>query len=393
MDSGAIVRGADQVSADVLIVGGGLAGSAAAILLARAGRKVVLVERESQPQHKVCGEFLSQEALMYLRQLGVDVEGLGAVAIRSVRLAGCEGVSEAVLPFAAMSLTRRRLDEELLRVAESAGATVLRGCRVNGVQRSGEGWAAVTDGAKTLSAAAAFLATGKHDLHARARPKGKQPDLVAFKMYWRLSPQQAAALAGHVELVLYDGGYAGLQPVEEGAANLCCLVQRAELQRLGGRWEGLLAAMQRDCALLRERLQGAVPLLEKPLAISSIPYGYVREASDGLWALGDQAAVIPSFTGDGMSIALHSGYLAAEMYLRGDNAERFQKRLQGELTRQVGFATMVSRGLVWQPSRNVFLAAVKTWPGLLGVVARRTRIASAQLPVRSWTTLSLTVKN
>ncbi len=381
------------MSVDVLVVGGGLAGSAAAILLARAGREVILVERESQPQHKVCGEFLSQEALMYLRQLGVDVEGLGAVAIRSVRLAGRTGVSEAVLPFAAMSLTRRRLDAELLLVAESAGATVLRGCRVNGVQRLGEGWAAVIDGAKTLSAKVAFLATGKHDLHARARPKGRQPDLVAFKMYWRLSPQQAAALEKHVELVLYRGGYAGLQPVEEGAANLCCLVQQAELQRLGGRWENLLAAMRRDCALLRERLQGAVPLLERPLAISSIPYGYVRDASDGLWALGDQAAVIPSFTGDGMSIALHSGSLAAEMYLRGDNAAQFQKRLQGELSQQVGFATTVSRGLVWEPSRSLFLAAVKTWPGLLGVVARRTRIASAELSSRAWVDSSRTVKN
>jgi flavin-dependent dehydrogenase len=312
MDSGAAVRGAYEVSAyevstDVMIIGGGLAGSAAAIVLARAGREVVLIERESQPQHKVCGEFLSQEALTYLRSLGINVEGLGGVAIRSVRLAGGAGESEAVLPFKAMSLTRRRLDEELLRMAESVGVKVLRGCRVNGVERSGEGWMARLADAPTVSSAAAFLATGKHDLHARARPKGKQPDLVAFKMYWRLMPQQMAALDGHVELMLYRGGYAGLQPVEEGAANLCCLVERTELQRTGGRWEGLLAAMQRDCGLLRERLQGAMPLLEKPLAISAIPYGYVREASDGLWALGDQAAVIPSFTGDGMSIALHSG--------------------------------------------------------------------------------------
>src|SRR5665213_303435 len=118
LDSRAIVRGAYQVSVDVLIVGGGLAGSAAAITLARAGRSVVLVERESVPQHKVCGEFLSQEAMTYLGSLGIDLIGLGAVAIRSVRLAGREGWSEARLPFAAMSLTRKRLDEELLRVAE-----------------------------------------------------------------------------------------------------------------------------------------------------------------------------------------------------------------------------------------------------------------------------------
>jgi flavin-dependent dehydrogenase len=380
MDSSAVVRGAYEVNADVVIVGGGLAGSAAAIALARAGRNVMLVERESQSQHKVCGEFLSQEALTYLSALGVGVAGMGAVSIRSVRLACQGGESEAVLPFAAMSLTRRRLDEELLRLAEIAGAKVLRGCRVQAMERDGDGWRAVMDGAQPVSASAAFLATGKHDLHGHARPKGTQSDLVAFKMYWRLAPQQAAALDGHVELMLYHGGYAGLQPVEEGAANLCCLVERAELQRLGGRWENLLAAMQQDCALLRERLQDAEPLLEKPLAISAIPYGYVRSASDsGLWALGDQAAVIPSFTGDGMSIALHSGCLAAAMYLRGESAERFQQQLQSELAKQVGLATMVSRGLVWKPSRSVFIAAVRLWPSMLGVVARRTRISDAAI--------------
>jgi flavin-dependent dehydrogenase len=379
MESGETVRGAHQVSADVVIIGGGLAGSAAAIVLARAGRDVVVVERELLPQHKVCGEFLSQEAMTYLGLLGVDLDGLGAVPIRSVRFASNKKVSEVVLPFAAMSLTRKRLDEELLRVAEIAGATILRGCRVQEIRRSRESWSAVMANGQSVSAGSAFLATGKHDLHARARPKGKQPDLVAFKMYWKLAPRQAAELEGHVELMLYRGGYAGLQPVEGGAANLCCLIERAELQRLGGRWENLLAAMQRDCELLHGRLEGAVPLLEKPLAISAIPYGYVRESSDGMWALGDQAAVIPSFTGDGMSIALHSGCLAAEMYLRGETAERFQTQLRGELSKQVELATMLSRGLVWGLSRNVLTAAVKTWPEVLGIVARRTRIPEAAM--------------
>lgn len=367
------------MKAEVVIVGGGLAGSAAAIGLARAGRYVVLIERDAQAQHKVCGEFLSQEALKYLRLLGLGVAGVGAVTIRSVRLACQGGVSEAELPFRAMSVTRRRLDEELLRLAEDAGATVLRGHRVQELAREGAGWRATVEGAEPVLSDAAFLATGKHDLRGRARPKGKQPDLVAFKMYWRLAPAQAEALEGHVELMLYRGGYAGLQPVEDGAANLCCLVERAELQRLGGRWENLLAAMQRECGLLRERLQGAQALLEKPLAVASIPYGYVRAASDGVWALGDQAAVIPSFTGDGMSIALHSGRLAAAMYLRGETAERFQERLRGELSQQVALATMVSRGLVWRPSRGVLTAAVRLWPGVLGVVARRTRIAEAAM--------------
>ena len=383
------IEGISLVS-DVLIIGGGLAGSAAAITLAAAGRNVVLLEKESQPQHKVCGEFLSQEALTYLRALGVDSAALGAVPIHSVRLAGKHRVTTAPLPFAAMSLTRRHLDEDLLRLAEEAGAKVLRGCHVQSLVAAGTGWqaAACDTQAHTeiLAASAAFLATGKHDLRGRPRPEGRQRGLLAFKMYWQLAPQQASALAGHVELMLYRGGYAGLQPVEDGAANLCCLVERRELHRLaaepgdGGHWENLLAAMQRACPHLRQRLHGAQPLLARPLAASAIPYGYVRRASDGLWALGDQAAVIPSFTGDGMSIALHSGCLAAEMYLRGATAASFQRRLHAEVATQVSLATVLSRGLVAASLQPLFAAAVAIWPAILGHVAGYTRIpASAML--------------
>ncbi|MGA8940968.1 MAG: FAD-dependent oxidoreductase [Acidobacteriaceae bacterium] len=366
------------MKAEVLVVGGGLAGSAAAIVLARAGRDVLLLERDSRAQHKVCGEFLSREALRYLEHLALSVRKAGGVMIESVRLANGRNVSRAELPFQAMSLTRRCLDEELLRRAIDSGVRVVRGCRVERIERVDAGWQAVIEG-DSVTAEAAFLATGKHDVRGRSRAKGKQSQLVAFKMYWRLAPKQIMALENHVELMLYAGGYAGLQPVEGGLANLCCLVERAELRRLGGQWRNLLVTMQQQCDLLRERLQGAEPLLEKPLALSGIPYGYVRARSDGVWTLGDQAAVIPSFTGDGMSIALHSGCLAAQMYLNGETAERFQERLCAELSTQVALATAVSRGLVWRPSRGVLTRAVQAWPGLLGIVAGQTRISDTAI--------------
>jgi len=364
----------------VLIIGGGLAGSAAAITLARAGCKVTLVEREPKPHHKVCGEFLSREALLYLASLGLDVAALGAVPIHNVRLASVE----ATLPFAAMSLTRRKLDEHLLQTAELAGANILRGCRVDLLQREPEShtWRA-TLGSTTLHADTIFLATGKHDLRTQPRPAGRQCNLIAFKMYYQLTPTQAAALASSVELIFYPGGYAGLQPVEDGTANLCCLIQRRELQRLGG-WDALATHMQTHSPLLRQRLYGAHPLLDKPLAISPIPYGYVRETNqtaDGLWALGDQAAVIPSFTGDGMSIALHSGCLAASMYLQGKSSTQFHHQLHNEVSRQVSLATAISRALIWPPTRSAITAAVAVFPTLLDTVARRTRIKETALLV------------
>jgi flavin-dependent dehydrogenase len=114
--------------------------------------------------------------------------------------------------------------------------------------------------------------------------------------------------------------------------------------------------------------------LAKPLAISAIPYGFVRERSDGAWVLGDQAAVIPSFTGDGMSIALHSGRLAAGMYLQGETAENFQRQLHKELSLQVSLATTLSLAIVRKPYRTLIEAAVRMWPGVLKGVATRTRI-------------------
>ena len=93
------------------MIGGGLAGSMLAMRLAAAGREVVLLEKEREAHHKVCGEFLSREAIDYLRQAGIDPLELGAHAIQRVRLHSGKRTVEARLPFTALSLSRRVLDE------------------------------------------------------------------------------------------------------------------------------------------------------------------------------------------------------------------------------------------------------------------------------------------
>jgi flavin-dependent dehydrogenase len=336
---------------------------------------VLLIERSFKAEHKVCGEFLSREALHYLSRLGVDVGALGGATIDCVRLASGDVVTETRLPFRAMSITRLQLDDELLQRAEDAGVRVLRGLRVDAIERTTSGWRVFADG-NCISSETVFHATGKHDVRGLPRPKGKQSEMVAYKMYWRLAPPQTDALRGHVELMMYAGGYAGLQMIEGGVANLCCLVEREELRRLGGQWSFLLAAMKKQVGLLRQRLDGAEPMLEKPLAVSSIPYGFVRSSTEGLWYLGDQAAVIPSFTGDGMSIALHGALLAAEMYLNNETADAFQRRLYDEVSRQVMISTVLSRAMVWRPSRLILSKTAALWPGVLRLVAEQTRISN-----------------
>jgi flavin-dependent dehydrogenase len=373
------------VQDEVLVIGGGVAGCSAAIALARRGRSVTLIEREPTPRHKVCGEFLSGEALEDLHALGIDVTSIGAVPINYVRLAAARRAAEAPLPFPAASFTRKALDTALIAEAIAAGVRVERGRSVQTLARTAIGmWQATLSDGDRFEAPTAFLATGKQDLRGYARPDDPQR-WVAFKMYFRLVPAQAAELAHASELMLYPGGYGGIQPVEDGIANLCCVVQQRHLARVGYRWENFLAKMQQDCPHLAMRLAGAEPLLAKPIAITHIPYGYIRPTTeDGLYCIGDQAAVIPSFTGDGISIALHTARCAVAAYLRAESAPLFQAKLRRALRNQMRLAEFAADGLNNSFARAVLPFCLRVWPGVMRVTARLTRVAqqaaSAPMP-------------
>lgn len=360
---------------DVLIVGGGVAGCAASIALARQGRAVTLIEREPRPRHKVCGEFLSGEALEDLHGLGIDVASLGAVPINYVRLAAARKAAQAPLPFPAASLTRKALDTALLLQAINAGVRVESGCAVQSLVRTDANrWRATLEGGATYEAPTAFLAAGKHDLRGHSRPKDPQ-QWVAFKMYYRLSPAQTEGLGDASELTLYAGGYGGIQPVEEGNTNFCCVVQQSYFAKAGLRWEYLIKQMQLDCPHLAMRLKDAVPLLDKSIAITHIPYGYMRRTTeDGLYCIGDQAAVIPSFTGDGISIALHTARRAAAAYLAGEPAAAFQMNLRSAMKSQMRLAELAADGLNNALARAVLPFVLRVWPGAMRVTASLTRV-------------------
>ena len=360
---------------EVLIVGGGVAGCAASIALARKGRSVTLVEREPTPRHKVCGEFLSGEALEDLHALGIDVASLGAAPINYVRLATTRRAATAPLPFPAKSLTRKALDTALIAEAIAAGVRVERGCEVQSLSRTAaHTWRATLDNGTTFEAPTAFLATGKHDLRGHSRPKDAH-QWIGFKMYYRMSPAQTADLGNASELTLYAGGYGGIQPVEGGITNFCCVVQRRYFARAGLRWEGLLAKMQQDCPHLAMRLAGAEPLLDKPITVTHIPYGYIRRTTEnGLYCIGDQAAVIPSFTGDGISVALHTARCAAAAYLAAESAPVFQPKLRSAMLPQMRLAEIAANGLSNALARAVLPFCLAMWPGAMRVTARLTRV-------------------
>jgi flavin-dependent dehydrogenase len=361
---------------DVAVAGGGLAGAAAACHLARAGRRVVLFEREPRPRHKVCGEFISVEARQHLDALGfaTEAEALGVVPIERVRLVRGRLEAAAALPFPAWSLSRRRLDGWLLAQARRVGAAIRLGEAVQGLRADGQGVRLATAEGE-IAAEAALLATGKHDLRGHKRAGGNgAAALIGLKMHLRLVPAQARALDRHVEIVLFPGGYAGLQPIEEGRANLCLLVGKERFADLGRDWCRLVAGVPH----LALRLADATPCWPRPLAIYRIPYGFLHrdEAKGGpIYRIGDQLAVIPSFTGDGMAMALHGARLAAAAILADHPPTALYREAAAAFRRPLRLAALVAAaGAV--PALQLPLAGLcRLAPGLMTALARHTRIA------------------
>ena len=361
------------------MVGGGLAGSAAAIRLAQNGRKVLLLEKEPAAHDKVCGEFISIDAQHYLRELGLDWAALGAERIDDIRIMRGRRTASAGLPFIGVSLSRRVLDEALLVRARDQGAEVWRGAAVTALAKERECWRIEVAGRDAIRAETIFLATGKHDLREWRRAGGKQTDFVGFKCHFLLTPAQTAALSDHVEMTLFDGGYAGLSLVEKGKANLCLVVTKRQFAWYGKTWDALLSGILKASPPLAERMNGGRPCWPRPLSIFGIPYGFVYRgasgASPGLYRLGDQMAVIPSFSGYGMSIALHTAFLAAECHMRGD-ADLYHRRARSDLLPLIRRASLLSKMAEYPLAQRGMLFAFGIRPGLIATIAKRSRIST-----------------
>jgi flavin-dependent dehydrogenase len=359
--------------AAALIVGGGPAGAAAAIALARGGAPPELIERAAGGRDVVCGGFLGWDALAALRRLGIDAAALGARPIDRLRLVSGSRVVEAKLPQRAAGLSRRTLDAALLAAAAAAGANVVRGRAV----RAAEGRTLRLDDGEEIAAEALFLATGKHELRGLARPVEGRREQPSAGLRAALPPSAGleAALAGCIELHLFDEGYAGLLLQEDGSANFCLSVSRRRLAAAGGP-PALAQEVFAEAPVLADRVGGAVP--EAWDAIAGVPYGWRAEASEeGVFRLGDQAAVIASLAGDGIAIALTSGLAAAAAFRSGGAAASagYQARFSRAAAGPVRVAERLRHIAERRTPRGALMRVLGTLPMLLPLAARLTRIS------------------
>lgn len=353
-----------------LIVGGGPAGCAAAIALARGGARPLMVERDEEVGDPLCGGFLSWRTAAHLAELGINCAELGAHRVGKLALFRREDKVEVALPAPAFGLSRHALDSALRARAIAEGTEIafdtIRTLDAHTAIGTGRGW----------RGDAVFLACGKHDLRGHTRPRSNADPALGLRLRLPPSPLRYRLLAGRIELHLFAGGYAGIVLQEGGSANICLAVRKSLLASAGGRPRELVAMLAEGSGAFAARL-GECWRSARIDSLGAVPYGWIaRPAAPGMFRLGDQAAVIPSLAGEGIAIALASGTLAARAWFTGGPAAsvRYQRAFAARAMLPVAAA-----GLAWHLAESrtgsrLVLAAARRLPALVRLAIELTRL-------------------
>lgn len=309
---------------DTVIVGGGLAGSTLAILLARAGRRVTVLEKVRFPRDKLCGEFLSPEAELTFERLGVmaQVRALAPPALSEGWFTEARGRSARVpLPGAGLGVRRLVLDAILKEAAIGAGARWFEG-EATGARWNARGSieveARVGGSTEVFEAEYAIGAYGRHGRLDRALGRARSDGRYVGIKQHHIAAGRGSDLGARVEIHLFDGGYCGVNAVDGDRINVCALAKKRWLLENGGRtWQQISRALGAASAPLARRLAGLQPSESRMLAVSSIDFGRLEPVRAPLLFVGDGAAMIAPLAGDGQSMALRGAERLADIILAG----------------------------------------------------------------------------
>lgn len=396
---------------DALIVGAGVAGSACAILLARCGWNVALVERQTFPRSKVCGECLGAAsfALLDALDVGEAVRAIAGPPLKNMVLMHGKRCTQAALPAAlaeqgwSRCVGREELDTLLVAQAVARGVTLFQPWALIGVQggvgnwqcelqcsaRGGPAQSASTSPSPkrhtTVNADVLIDAHGSWEtqqwrarLHEERTTTGAQ--LLAFKAHFANSSVEG----GTLPVLMVRGGYGGMVLGAQGLTTLACCIRRDRLQDVRKQYPAnsagasVLAMLRHECRGVREALQHATQVGPWLAAGPLVPGMHVR-ATDTVLRVGNAAGEAHPLIGEGMTMALHSAWLlchilnAASTQLprwQAEAAREYAAQWAHQFQRRLRIASAFAH-LAMQPLCATALAALLgTCPSLLTRAAR-----------------------
>jgi flavin-dependent dehydrogenase len=302
---------------DVAVIGAGPAGSTLAALLAMRGFEVALIDRDRFPRDKVCGEFLSYDALPILSALGLDaaLAGHRVPLIDRCRIVGRRRIYEFPFAPAARGISRLLLDEVLFRRAIAAGASDWSGWTAARIEPAPDGARVelTRDDERVTSTARIVVGAwgrwGRFDSQlGRAFVSDRRHRYFGFKRHYRPT---AARPANTIDLYSFDEGYLGVSPVEGGLINICGLVHADRLAGLRGGWDAFVDSIRGEAAHLDGLFAGHEPAQEQFLSSEPVIFRGRQPVVEGIFMTGDASGIIDPLAGNGMAMGMQSAVVAA----------------------------------------------------------------------------------
>lgn len=367
---------------DVAIAGGGLGGLSLSILLAKAGHKVVLIEKEKYPFHRVCGEYISFESWNFLEGLGYPLSDMDLCIIKNLVVSAPNGrtISHS-LPLGGFGISRYKIDGELADLARRNGVTVIESTKVNDILFANETFTLQTS-AGNIQAIVAVGSFGKRsnlDVKWKRSFIGKKPNklnnYIAVKYHIRTDfPPDTIALHN------FKNGYCGISSVENGEYCLCYLTTAENLKKANNNISLMEQSVLYENPHLKRIFTNAEFLWKDPVSIAQISFERKSLVENHILMAGDAAGMITPLCGNGMSIAMHSSKVLAALITRYLHQSISREQLEKEYTRTWNFLfrNRLQTGRLIQQMfgkpvlTNLFLQTLKPFPKIVTYLIRQT---------------------
>ncbi len=303
---------------DVIIIGGGLAGLCNAIHLSKFGKNVLLIEKNSYPKHKVCGEYISNEVLPYLEFLNINPFDFGAVKIDDFQLSTTKNnLITAKLPLGGFGISRYTLDFELYKKVKENGVEILQDTVIDISFKNNE-FIIETKENQSFTSKITIGAFGKRsllDVNMKRDFIQKKSPYLGVKIHVKGDfPKNKVALHN------FKGGYCGVSKVENDTINLCYITSFSAFKKYKN-----INDFQENIVFkntfLKEIFQNTTAVWEQPLSISQISFETKKPVENHIIMSGDAAGMIHPLCGNGMSMAIQSAQIASKLILNYTNGK------------------------------------------------------------------------
>ncbi len=367
---------------DVGIIGGGLAGLSLSILLAKAGYKIILFEKEKYPFHRVCGEYISLESRKFIEAIGLNLSQLDLPIIKKLIVSSPNGnFIQANLDMGGFGISRFFIDNELKKIALANGVIVLEETKVNDVVFNDEFFTILYNGGKINCPVVTGCFGKRSNLDVKwqrdfiKQKPGKLNNYIGVKYHIKNSfPADTIALHN------FKNGYCGISKVEGDAYCLCYLTTAQNLKENNNSIKQMEQNILYKNPFLKKIFSESEFIFLEPVTISQISFNKKLQVENHVLMSGDAGGMITPLCGNGMSMALHSSKIVFEcinLFLnksisRKEMENQYAVKWKKHFESRLHAGRMIQKLFGKERMTNLFISTIKHSPFLINKIISAT---------------------